>query len=201
MKLHCGSKITNIVCLNSVFLYPQLILGSLYNDVFFWCTGALNQGETKVPRCLEKLRSLKIFMGVSWAIKDKRGHPSKHIWAGKMSQGSLVYCTPLSSGKVHPKLCPMVWVVTVLLGQIPHGLWNGSRKVSQILSSFFFLFSISIALTIPIFMSLYLSLSFSILSLVQNIHYEHRSDNLMSSLKSGTFPESCHHTCSCLLLT
>lgn len=167
------------------------------NEVFFWCTGALNQGETKEPRYLEKLRSLKIFMGISWAVKDKRGHPSKHIWAGKMSQGNLVYCTHLSSVPwcEWSQCCLGRFLELGVACEMVH------RKVSQILSSFFFQFSISIALTLSIFMSLYLSLSFSILSLVQNTRYGHRSDNLVSSLKSITFPESCHHTCSCLLLT
>lgn len=107
------------------------------NEVFFWCTGALNQGETKEPRYLEKLRSLKIFMGISWAVKDKRGHPSKHIWAGKMSQGNLVYCTHLSS-------VPWCEWLQCCLGrflELGVACEMVHRKVSQILSSFFFQFS------------------------------------------------------------
>ena len=108
------------------------------NEVFFWCTGALNQGETKVPRCLEKLRSLKIFMGLLWAVKDKRGHPRKHIWAGKTSQGNLVYCTYLSSVPwcEWSQCCLGRFLELGVVCEMVH------RKVSQILSSFFFRFSL-----------------------------------------------------------
>lgn len=48
--------------LMTFFFFWRLLLGLLQFGVFLWSTGSLNQGESNVPRCLEKLRFFSSFM-------------------------------------------------------------------------------------------------------------------------------------------
>ena len=126
------------------FFIPSQYLGSLQLKCFFWSTGALNQGETKVPRCLEKLKYLSIFTGTSWAVKGREEKPPKQTYVSRENVTWQTDLLHLSSGKVHPRLCHMAWVVTVLPSQITGtrgGLWNGSPGRSLKFSPFFSLFS------------------------------------------------------------
>lgn len=62
-------------CLSlNVFLFPQLMLwvSAIWG---VWSTGALNQ----VPRCLEKLRTFRIFIGASGAVREWEERPRKGV--------------------------------------------------------------------------------------------------------------------------
>lgn len=160
LKLHCDNKITNIIL--QCFSLSPVSTWCLYNWNVFLIYWDLKQGETKVPRCLEKLKYLSIFTGTSWTVKGREEKPPKQTYVSRENVTWQTDLLHLSSGKVHPRLCHMAWVVTVLSWQITGtrgGLWNGSPRRSFKFSFPFSLSSLSIALalTLPISMSLCLS--------------------------------------------
>lgn len=85
--------------------------------LLFWSTGALNQGESNMPRCLGKLRSLSIFMN-HHRLHRERGGSHQPAWG----KGQVT----LEPDLLSPVLGEMMGIVRELCQQLlePAGIVN-----------------------------------------------------------------------------